>query len=218
MGRRIKKRLGILKQDRVDRIDLRRAARSPHDARGPDAGCRTPGGPDRNHPDRFVPEGHATLGHLGRCHGHGVDDRIAPSPPAIRPGKLFLVAAICVVYYLLGIEAFIQRGVFLAMAPVICTVAGSGIIEISAELTSERWERRRLRQKLSVYVSEPVAAEILRRGDKYQQGLMGEKRDAAVLFSDIRNFTTISEHSGPGRFGQAAQRVFQPHGGDHQGQ
>ena len=112
-------------------------------------------------------------------------------------GKLFLVAAICVIYYLLGAEAFIQRGVFLAVAPVICTVAGSGVIEISAELTSERWERRRLRQKLSVYVSEPVAAEILRRGDRYQQALIGEKRDAAVLFSDIRNFTTISEHSDP---------------------
>src|SRR5271169_1049988 len=112
-------------------------------------------------------------------------------------GKLFLVAAICAVYYVLGVEAFIQRGLFLAVAPVIWTVAGSGIIEISAELTSERWERRRLRQKLSVYVSEPVAAEILRRGDRYQQGLMGEKRDAAVLFSDIRNFTTISERSDP---------------------
>jgi adenylate cyclase len=112
-------------------------------------------------------------------------------------GKLFLVAAICAIYYLLGVEAFIQRGVILAVAPVVCTVAGSGIIEISAELTSERWERRRLRQKLSVYVSEPVAAEILRRGDRYQQGLMGEKRDAAVLFSDIRNFTTISERSDP---------------------
>lgn len=112
-------------------------------------------------------------------------------------GKLLLVAAICAIYYLLGVEAFIHRGVFLAVAPVICTVAGSGIIEISAELTTERWERRRLRQKLSVYVSEPVAAEILRRGDQYQHGLMGEKRDAAVLFSDIRNFTTISERSDP---------------------
>jgi adenylate cyclase len=112
-------------------------------------------------------------------------------------GKLFLVAAICIVYYLLAVETFIQRGVFLAVAPVVCTVAGSGIIEISAELTSEQWERRRLRQKLSVYVSEPVAAEILRRGDQYQQGLTGENRDAAVLFSDIRNFTTISERSDP---------------------
>lgn len=112
-------------------------------------------------------------------------------------GKLFMVVAICVLYYLLGMEVFIHHRAFLAVAPVICTVAGSGIIEISAELTTERWERRRLRQKLSVYVSEPVAAEILRRGDQYQQGLMGEKRDAAVLFSDIRNFTTISERSDP---------------------
>ena len=42
-----------------------------------------------------------------------------------------------------------------------------------------------------------MAAEILRRGDQYQQGLTGENRDAAVLFSDIRNFTTISERSDP---------------------
>lgn len=112
-------------------------------------------------------------------------------------GKLFLVAAICAIYYVVGIDVFILHGVFLAVAPVICTVAGSGVIEISSELTAERWERRQLRQKLSVYVSEPVAAEILRRGDRYQHGLMGEKRDAAVLFSDIRNFTTISERSDP---------------------
>jgi len=112
-------------------------------------------------------------------------------------GKLSLVAAVCVLYWFLGAEAFVHRGIIVAMTPVICTVAGSGIIEISAELTAERWERRRLRQKLSIYVSEPVAAEILKRGDRYQQGLTGEKREAAVLFSDIRNFTTISEHSDP---------------------
>lgn len=57
----------------------------------------------------------------------------------------------------------------------------------------ERRERRRMVDLLSRYLSPQVAAEVAKTGIS----LTGEKRDIAVLFVDIRGFTTLSESMPP---------------------
>jgi len=52
-------------------------------------------------------------------------------------------------------------------------------------------ERRSIRRSFSKYVSGSVLSEIERQGHKLQLG--GELRDVTVMFSDIRNFTPLSE-------------------------
>lgn len=56
-------------------------------------------------------------------------------------------------------------------------------------------ERRAIRRSFTKYVSEDVLAEIERHGHDLQLG--GELRDVTVMFSDIRNFTPLSESMEP---------------------
>lgn len=58
-------------------------------------------------------------------------------------------------------------------------------------LTGEERERARLRQMFGRYVSDEVVEKLLASGHRPDLG--GESLEVTVLFSDIRNFTTISE-------------------------
>jgi adenylate cyclase len=57
-------------------------------------------------------------------------------------------------------------------------------------------DAERARPRLGVYVSEEVAEEVLRAGEL---SLGGRRQDIAVLFSDLRGFTTYAEHLPPER-------------------
>lgn len=58
-------------------------------------------------------------------------------------------------------------------------------------LTGEERERSRLRQMFGRYVSDQVVEALLKSGTRPELG--GQSQTITVLFSDIRNFTTISE-------------------------
>lgn len=62
---------------------------------------------------------------------------------------------------------------------------------LALRLTGEEKERARLRQMFGRYVSDEVVEKLLSSGRRPDLG--GETLQVTVLFSDIRNFTTISE-------------------------
>jgi class 3 adenylate cyclase len=62
-------------------------------------------------------------------------------------------------------------------------------------LTGEERQRIRLRQMFGRYVSDEVVEKLLAIGHRPDQ--QGESLQVTVLFSDIRNFTTISERLNP---------------------
>jgi len=64
---------------------------------------------------------------------------------------------------------------------------GLGVVLISDDITQEQ----RLMSTLCRYVTRQVAEEILKDRDRLKLG--GTRSSVSVLFSDIRNFTTISE-------------------------
>ena len=68
-------------------------------------------------------------------------------------------------------------------------------------------ERDRVRDLLGKVVSPEVAAELLRNG----VALGGEEREVTVLFSDLRNFTSLSEKLSPQEMLGILNRLFQPH-------
>ena len=68
-------------------------------------------------------------------------------------------------------------------------------------------ERRRLRLAFDGSVSPGVLAEIL--AGRLNPQLAGERRDVCVLFSDIRSFTTLSEHMSPEAVTDLLNRYFE---------
>ena len=66
---------------------------------------------------------------------------------------------------------------------------------LGLRLTGEERERERLRQIFGRYVSEEVVEKLLASGK--QPDLGGESLTVTVLFSDIRNFTSMSESLNP---------------------
>jgi class 3 adenylate cyclase/CHASE2 domain-containing sensor protein len=68
-------------------------------------------------------------------------------------------------------------------------------------------ERRRLRLTFDGFVSPGVLTEIL--AGRLNPQLGGERRDVCVLFSDIRSFTTMSEHMSPETVTDLLNRYFE---------
>jgi class 3 adenylate cyclase len=73
-------------------------------------------------------------------------------------------------------------------------------------LTGEERERARLRQMFGRYVSDEVVQKLLGAG--HSPDLGGEGAHVTVLFSDIRNFTTISERLTPHEVVQMLNAYF----------
>ena len=70
-------------------------------------------------------------------------------------------------------------------------VAAAFLLSLSLRLTGEERERRRIRQMFGRYVSDEVVEKLL--SEERRPDLGGDLHTVTVLFSDIRNFTTISE-------------------------
>lgn len=72
------------------------------------------------------------------------------------------------------------------------------LFTIGLRLTGEERERARLRSMFGSYVSDEVVDLLIaKRGDGAKVDLQGEEMEVTVLFSDIRNFTTISQKLSP---------------------
>lgn len=112
-------------------------------------------------------------------------------------GKLVLLVALALGYGAVAQAAFQWANQVWPVAAPWWMIAGSGIGGLTLQFVAERWERLRIRRTLDRYVSREVAEEILRHSDEYQQTLGGQRRAVTILFSDVRDFTSVSEQSDP---------------------
>ncbi len=85
----------------------------------------------------------------------------------------------------------------LLLDPVYPSVALSVLFLVSSLLSYIRSEaeRRQVRQAFGLYISPTFMDELTKNPDKLKLG--GEVKDLTVMFTDIRSFTTISEHLTP---------------------
>ncbi len=108
----------------------------------------------------------------------------------------------------LGAAAIVAFGAYaLAIGPdilpgfttfMIVLVAGTVTGQTHA-LVTERLERGRLHREFRRFVSRDVADTMVNQPELYQQAATGRKRRLAVLFSDVRGFTSRSETDDPER-------------------
>jgi adenylate cyclase len=109
-------------------------------------------------------------------------------------GAAVLVGQLMIIYWL-GLKLFNERNVLMDMtAPflaVIVSYVGSSIYNY----VSERRQRLMIKNMFIQYVNPSVVDELLEDPDKLRLG--GERKELTVFFSDIEQFTAISEKMKP---------------------
>jgi len=112
--------------------------------------------------------------------------------PSIRSALGFFSALLV---FLISFFLFRFAGIFLnPIYPIFSLITAVVFREISAYTSSDR-ERQFIRKAFSTYVSDDVVEEIIANPSKLQLG--GVKRHMSAIFTDIRNFSTISEQLDP---------------------
>lgn len=76
-------------------------------------------------------------------------------------------------------------------------LAFAGLTSFGYDFSLERRERARVRRSLERYVSRDVVRELLDSGNELLAQLGGTRKEVAVLFSDVRGFTALTERADP---------------------
>lgn len=82
--------------------------------------------------------------------------------------------------------------VVLAIPPVLAFGA-AGLISFVYDFTHETLEKLRIRRTLEAYVSKDVVREVLDNPESYLSKLGGQREKVALIVTDLRGFTTMSE-------------------------
>jgi len=107
-----------------------------------------------------------------------------------------LAVAILIAYALISINQF-DNGMVLNMFYPLSAAVLSFFGLTGLYYAIETREKGRIKDAFGKYVSPLVVNELLEHSEKLKLG--GENRHIVIMFSDIRNFTTISEALGPER-------------------
>ncbi|MFH1067605.1 MAG: adenylate/guanylate cyclase domain-containing protein [bacterium] len=96
--------------------------------------------------------------------------------------------------YLMTVQFLFDKAntYILTFPPLIIFTSGS-LFCVVYEFVLERVEKGRVRSTLEKYVSKNVVQEILDNSKDYESSLGGARKKVTILFSDIRDFTTMSE-------------------------
>lgn len=106
--------------------------------------------------------------------------------------RFLLAIAIASAWLLVGYVSFVLGGFILPIATPMLAIALVGLSFLGTGAVSDQIEKLRLRRTLERYVATSIVEEILSQPEDFQALLQGRKLNAAVLFCDIRGFTTLS--------------------------
>lgn len=139
----------------------------------------------------------------------------------LRPGgiwPLIILAVLGSSAWFGALRSLNVHGLYLSPLMPLLTLTGNFGMLSFLKFWSEEREKRKIRNSFEHYLSPEVITRVLKNPDMLKLG--GEKKDMTVLFSDIRNFTTLSEKLEPqelvvfmNEFHTAMTSVILDHGG-----
>lgn len=117
--------------------------------------------------------------------------------PKITVAILFWGLGMAVIWLGIGFLGFSSARLTFPVAIPAIAITLNSLSYFTTLFISDQIEKRRFRSTLERYVAAPIVQEILKQPDDYQELLKGRKLKAAILFSDIRGFTTLSSQLEP---------------------
>lgn len=117
-----------------------------------------------------------------------------PRAAWLKVGSLLLLPVVCLA---LAHLAFLLGGWILPVVSAMVIILLGGGTALVFDFFIEQAEKKKLRSYFNRYVSREVAQVLLERGDGFAALNRGENRPVALLFSDIRGFTGMSEGRAP---------------------
>ena len=117
-----------------------------------------------------------------------------------------LIALSVFATYLISALVVFDKGIILDLFYPLVVFILTFIFSIIWKYSTERKEKKYIRNTFSRYVSPDVISEIL--ADPNKLGLTGQKKELTILFSDIRGFTSISEKLSPEKLIELLNQYF----------
>jgi adenylate cyclase len=115
-----------------------------------------------------------------------------------RPTTQILMAfGIAIAWFSIGYVCFIYTSTILPVAIPAIAIGLNGIALLTTGSIAAQIDKILLRRTLERYVAAPIVEEIINQPENFLNLLEGRTIKAAVLFSDIRGFTTLSSRLPP---------------------
>ncbi len=112
------------------------------------------------------------------------------SPPPLLRGVAGAIGAIGLTS--LGFIAFTQLGIIVPIALPALSLVSLGMADLIVGAIGDRLSHYRLRRTLERYLAQPIVQEILKHPESYHTLRQGQRVKAAILFSDLRDFSVLS--------------------------
>lgn len=108
------------------------------------------------------------------------------------PTQILTAFGIAIAWFGLGYVCFIYTSTILPVAIPTIAIGLNGIALLTTGSIAAQIDKILLRRTLERYVAAPIVEEIINQPEGFRDLLEGHTLKAAVLFSDIRGFTTLS--------------------------
>lgn len=109
--------------------------------------------------------------------------------------NIFLVAAFLFILYNIGFYLFTNQNIVLMLVPPSVAIITSYVVSATVNFLKERKQKLMIKGMFSQYLNPKLVEELIEHPENLKLG--GVRKEMSVLFSDLMNFTTVSEKINP---------------------
>ena len=108
--------------------------------------------------------------------------------------SIIYIAVLLGGYFYLPVYLFASKGILLDVTFNVFAIALIYIHIFTAKYISEYLQKQQIKKQFGTYLSPDLVAQLQRQPELLTLG--GDSRELSIMFTDVRGFTTISEHYG----------------------